>query len=103
MLWIVWFLALRAFGDEGALPSEDRIPPVPDGARVVARSQECGSGGCWWVVTVQPPAGQSPADLARQMGLAGERTEGPTTFDPGTIAVGAEARQDELVIHVGYR
>ena len=89
-------LALQVFGDEGALPPKDRIPPVPAGARILTQSEECGSGGCWWVVTVQPPAGQSPEDLVRQMGLAGERSD-------GSVAVGAEVRQDEVVIHVGYR
>ena len=101
--WALWFLALLAFGDEGALPPKDRIPPVPAGARIIGESEQCGSGGCWWQVTVTPAAGQSPEDLARVMGLAEARHEPPSLLDPGAVSVSAEAREDQLVIYVGYR
>ena len=101
--WGLWFLVLLAFGDEGALPPEGRIPQVPSGASVIEKKQECGSGGCWWQVTVAPPAGQSPEDLARAMGLSEERRERPTLLDPASVYVSAETRHDQLVIHVGYQ
>ena len=101
--WTLWFLALLAFGDEGALPPSGRTPDVPTGARVIEESTQCGSGGCWRLVTVEPPAGQSPEDLARAMGLAEERSEPPTLLDPGFVNVGADPREGLLVIHIGYR
>ena len=101
--WGLWFLAVLAVGDEGALPPKERIPQVPSGASVVEEGQQCGSGGCWWQVTVTPPAGQSPEDLARAMGLSEERRESPTLLDPGSVYVSTETRHDQLIIHVGYQ
>ena len=101
--WALWFLALLAFGDEGALPPKERIPRVPAGARIVGESEQCGSGGCWWQVTVAPAAGQSPEDLARAMGLSEARHEPPTLLDPASVSLSAEPREDQLVIYVGYR
>ncbi|MFG3558276.1 hypothetical protein ACGGAQ_28245 [Micromonospora sp. NPDC047557] len=100
--WGLWFLSLWAFGDEGSLPPKWRIPEVPAGATVVDQSQTCASGGCSWQVTVAPPAGQSPAELAEQMGLSEEQDLPPRLLDPGSVYVVAEPRNDQLVIHVGY-
>jgi hypothetical protein len=100
--WTLWFLALLAFGNEGALPPKWRIPDVPAGATVVEQSRTCGSGGCWWQLILRPPPGQTPQDLARDMGLSREQHEWPALLDPGFVAAGAEARDDELVVHVGY-
>ncbi|WP_097321667.1 hypothetical protein [Paractinoplanes atraurantiacus] len=103
MIWGLWFTALLLLGGEGSLPPKSRIPAVPAGAAVVDQSEACGSGGCWWRLTVTPPPGQSPEDLARTMGLESEKTLGPKLFDPGFVQVGAEPREDQLVIYVGYR
>ncbi|MEU7841771.1 hypothetical protein AB0B39_12545 [Micromonospora sp. NPDC049114] len=101
-LWGLWFASLRAFGNEGSLPPKWRIPDVPAGATVVDESEDCASGGCSWQVTVTPAAGQSPEDLAEQMGLSEDRTEPPKLFDPGSVYVVAQPRNGQLVIHVGY-
>ncbi|UQU61461.1 hypothetical protein COUCH_20600 [Couchioplanes caeruleus] len=102
-LWVLWFFALMAFGSEGALPPKSRIPAVPAGASVVEQSEQCGSGGCWWQLVLAPAAGQSPADLARRMGLTEEQSLSPELFDPGYVYVGSETRGDRLVVHVGYQ
>ncbi|MEV4704480.1 hypothetical protein [Actinoplanes sp. NPDC049316] len=102
-IWVLWFFALTAFGSEGALPPKSRIPDPPPGASVVEESEQCGSGGCWWQVTLAPAAGQSPAELARRMGLTEERSLPPRLLDPGYVYVGSEARGDHLVVHVGYQ
>lgn len=102
-LWGSAFVYLFALGDEGSVPPKSRIPAIPAGASVVAEGKECASGGCWWQVTVKPAAGQSPQDLAAAMGLTDEQKRSPTLFDPGSVYVGAEPRDDTLVIHVGYQ
>ncbi|MEU5784276.1 hypothetical protein [Micromonospora lupini] len=101
-LWVLWFLSLRAFGDEGALPPKSRLPEVPAGASVVDESTECASGGCWRQITVAPAAGQTPEDLAREMGLTEEQSLPPTLFDPGSVYVGARVAEGKLIVHVGY-
>jgi hypothetical protein len=101
-LWGLWFAALWMFSDEGAMPPRWRIPVVPVSATIVEDTMMCASGGCWWSVTLTPPAGQSPEDLARQMDLAQERTLPPTLTDPGFVTVGANSRQGRLVVYVSY-
>ncbi|WP_433534673.1 hypothetical protein ACQPZK_21160 [Micromonospora sp. CA-249363] len=100
--WGLWFAALWAFGDEGSLPPKWRIPDVPAGATVVDESETCASGGCSWQVTLAPPAGQSPQELADQMGLSKSLNLPPKLLDPGSVYVVAEPRNGQLVIHVGY-
>ena len=63
----------------------------------------CASGGCSRDVTLTPPAGQSPEDLAQEMDLAQERTLPPTLTDPGFVTLGGNPRQGQLVVHVSYR
>ena len=100
--WTLWYLALLAFGDEGALPPAWRIPTVPAGASVVERTTNCGSGGCWWQLTVAPAAGQSPQDLVREMGLTRQQEKPPALLDPASVFVGARPRENDVVISVGY-
>ncbi|WP_203752477.1 hypothetical protein [Actinoplanes cyaneus] len=100
-LWGSVFVYLKALG-EGALPSESRIPEVPAGATVVSRDKGCGSGGCWWELLVEPPAGQSPEELERRMGLTGMQHRAPTLFDPGSIYIATDTFQGRLRISVGY-
>ncbi|MFF5076289.1 hypothetical protein ACFY36_04510 [Actinoplanes sp. NPDC000266] len=103
ILWGLWFSFLLLLGGEGSLPPKSRIPEVPAGATVADQREACGSGGCWWRLTVTPPPGQSPAELARTMGLEEEKTLSPRLFDPGFVQVGTELHEDQLVIYVGYR
>ncbi|MEU8419269.1 hypothetical protein AB0C15_00135 [Micromonospora sp. NPDC048835] len=102
-LWVLWFLTLRVFSSEGALPPKSRIPEMPAGASVVDEGKECASGGCWWQLTLAPAAGQTPEELAREMGLTEEQSLPPTLFDPASVYVGADPREGKLIIHVGYQ
>ncbi|BBH70872.1 hypothetical protein ACTI_75570 [Actinoplanes sp. OR16] len=95
-------LFLSLFADEGAMPPKSRIPAVPAGATVVEETKLCGSGGCWWSVTVEPAAGQTPEELAQQMGVASERTEPATVTDWRSVTVGSTIRDGLVVVHVGY-
>ncbi|MEU8256487.1 hypothetical protein AB0C06_19740 [Micromonospora inaquosa] len=102
-LWVLSFLWLQVFGTEGALPPRSRMPGVPSGATVTDESTECASGGCWRTITVVPAPGQSPEDLAHEMGLSEELRLPPTLFDPASVYVGAHSREGKLVVHLGYR
>ncbi|MEU4689430.1 hypothetical protein [Actinoplanes sp. NPDC023714] len=101
--WGGWFLTLLVTGGEGAMPPESRIPEIPAGATVVEQSRQCGSGGCWWQITVAPEPGRSPEELAAAMGIEEERTESPTLTDPAYVSIGGTVRGGNLVVHVGYR
>lgn len=101
-LWVLSFLWLQVFKTEGSLPPTWRMPEVPPGATVADESMECASGGCWRTITVVPAAGQSPEDLAREMGLSEDLSLSPTLFDPASVYVGADPREGRLIIHVGY-
>lgn len=102
-LWVLSFLWLQVFKTEGSLPPKWRIPEVPPGATVADESRECASGGCWRTITVMPAAGQSPEDLAREMGLSEDLSLSPTLFDPASVYVGADPREGRLIVHVGYQ
>lgn len=102
-LWVLSFLWLQVFKTEGSLPPKWRIPEVPPGATVADESMECASGGCWRTITVMPAAGQSPEDLAREMGLSEDLSLSPTLFDPASVYVGADPREGRLIVHVGYQ
>ncbi|MFC4066527.1 hypothetical protein [Actinoplanes subglobosus] len=101
-LWSVCFGWLYVFADEGAMPPKWRIPPVPAGTTVLEEGMQCASGGCWWALTLQPPAGQSPEDLRRQMGLETEKRLRPTLTDPAYVITGANIRQGHVVVYVRY-
>ncbi|MDG4782524.1 hypothetical protein O7614_22960 [Micromonospora sp. WMMD961] len=101
-LWVLSFLWLQVFKTEGSLPPRSRMPAVPSGATVADEGMECASGGCWRTITLVPAAGQSPEDLAREMGLSDELRLPPTLFDPATVYVGARPKEGELIVRVGY-
>ncbi|WP_327041372.1 hypothetical protein OG400_30000 [Micromonospora ureilytica] len=102
-LWVLSFLWLQVFKTEGSLPPKSRMPEVPSGATIADESMECASGGCWRTITVVPAAGQSPEDLARQMGLSEDLSLPPTLFDPASVYVGADPKEGKLLVHVGYQ
>ncbi|KUL26316.1 hypothetical protein ADL15_38625 [Actinoplanes awajinensis subsp. mycoplanecinus] len=102
-LWVLRFLLLMSWFSEGEVPPKSRIPNIPPGASVIEQGKECASGGCWWEITVAPAAGQSPEDLAREMGLAAEQRKWPTLLDPGFVYVWAHPRSGQLEIGVSYR
>lgn len=101
-LWGAGFLQLALSGDDGPLPPRWRVPVVPAGVTVVEDTKMCGSGGCWWSLTLQPVAGQTPEELAREMGVASERVEPMTLTDPGRVTVGSNIRAGRVVVYVGY-
>ncbi|BCY10572.1 hypothetical protein L3i22_056600 [Actinoplanes sp. L3-i22] len=101
--WGGSFVYLSVFGGEGSLPPASRVPEVPAGATVVGEDTACGSGGCWRVLKVRPAAGQTAEDLARQMGVDGEREKSPSLTDPATVHISSDIRDGLLIIQVGYQ
>ena len=102
LVYVVWaaFLALGA--GEGSIPPESRVPEVPTGARIASESKQCGSGGCWRELSLQPAAGQSADDLAAQMGLTHEIRHWWRPLDPHTVRVGSQAEGERLSVYVQY-
>ncbi|WP_433789401.1 hypothetical protein [Actinoplanes sp. CA-252034] len=101
-LWSVRFAWLYVFSDEGAMPPQWRVPPVPAGATVLEDGMQCASGGCWWSLTLKPPPGRTPEEMRWQMGLETEERLGPTLTDPGYVLRGAHIRQGNVVVYVSY-
>ncbi|GAA4977358.1 hypothetical protein [Actinoplanes utahensis] len=101
--WGGRFLGTATLGAELSMPPRWRIPEVPAGATVVEDTRSCGSGGCGWSLTLQPAAGQTAEELAREMGVAEWRNEPPTLTDPAFVSVGSHIRAGQVVVYVGYR
>lgn len=87
---------------EGDVPSASLIPEPPTGVQVVSEGKECASGGCWWQVVLQPAQGQSPANLAAEMGVATERRLSGDFLDPRPVNLWSSATATELRVYVSY-
>jgi hypothetical protein len=101
-LWSLSFAWILLFKSEGLLPPRWRIPEVPHGVAVLEDDKNCASGGCWWSLTLRPPAGQSPEDLKRQLGLEAAEELLPTLTDPGYVTRSAEVSKGDVVVRVSY-
>jgi hypothetical protein len=103
-LWGCGFGWLWLASDEGALPPTWRMPDLPDGAKMVDdEGRACGSGGCTKLIKVRPPAGQSPEDLAREMGVDKARLLSPALFDPAQVYLSAEPDGRYLIVSLTYK
>jgi hypothetical protein len=103
-LWSCGFAWLWLAGDEGALPPTWRMPDLPDGAKIVDdEDRSCGSGGCTKLIKVRPPAGQTPEDLAREIGVDKPQLLSPALFDPAEVGMSAEPDGRYLIVHLTYR
>lgn len=99
LAWAGW---LAVMADEGSVPPGWRDPEVPAGARVVSETEECGSGGCWRQLLLQPAEGRSAEQLAAEMDLIDERSLGWHVLDPHDVVVGSTVVDGALRVHVGY-
>lgn len=70
-------------GEDYGAPPVDRIA-LPASAQVAATGSECGSGGCWAVVSLTPADGVSRETMLRDLETAERCTPG-TTFDPRPV------------------
>ncbi|MFJ3384042.1 MULTISPECIES: hypothetical protein [unclassified Curtobacterium] len=89
--------ALFLFATEGDVPSAS-VVALPSGSAVVDDDIECGSGGCWRLLTVHPPDGSTAEDLATELG---HRVHG-TMWDPRTVNLSSEVDEGFLVVRADY-
>ncbi|MEU4158008.1 hypothetical protein [Actinoplanes sp. NPDC026670] len=101
-LWSLSFVFILLFKEEGLLPPEWRVPETPPRVVVLDNTHNCGSGGCWREITLRPPAGTSPEDLKRQLGLERAEELPPTLTDPGFVSRGARIRDGDVIVIVRY-
>ena len=86
---------------EGDVPTSSSIP-LPAGSRVVHEDEECASGGCWSLVSVQPPSGMSPTELSTTLGTEPFARLPGSLWDPRVINLTSEVQGDLLVIQADY-
>ena len=67
VLYIAHVLLLFAGATEGDVPEASRLH-LPAGADVIGQAHDCASGGCWVTLSVRPPDGRTPEDLAADTG-----------------------------------
>ncbi|PZE99965.1 hypothetical protein DEJ01_13600 [Curtobacterium sp. MCLR17_040] len=102
----VLFIGLRAAllfagATEGDVPTSSSIP-LPAGSRVVHEDEECASGGCWSVVSVQPPTGVSPSELSTTLGTEPFARLPGTLWDPRVVNLTSEVQGELLVVRADY-
>lgn len=88
--------------DEGDVPAVSDIPAAGSGAALVDTRQDCGSGGCWLHVEYRPAPGQTPEELAAEMGLSQPNRVPGTFLDPRTVTVSATTVGDRLQVTASY-
>ncbi len=92
---------LFVMADEGDTPALSSIP-IPAGAEVIGQDKGCGSGGCTMTFIVRPPAGQTPEELAAQIGAAPYLAVPGNVWDPRTVGVYARASAGTLKLVTEY-
>jgi hypothetical protein len=83
------------------VPDVSRLA-LPAGAEVISETRDCASGGCWIDVVVTPPDGQSPEDLAAELGATPQVQLPGNIFDPRSVWVRAEPGGDVLKLRADY-
>ncbi|WP_131922605.1 MULTISPECIES: hypothetical protein [unclassified Curtobacterium] len=97
----VRLVSLFAFATEGDVPPASSVS-LPAGSELITEEKECASGGCWAVLSVRPPEGVSPQDLATSLGMTPQARQRGTLWDPRTVNLSSEADGELLVIRADY-
>jgi hypothetical protein len=92
---------LFMMAEEGDRPPASRVT-LPSGARVLSEDVSCGSGGCATQLSVQPPAGMTPEELADAIGATPQLRIPGSFFDPRTVSVMAWPQQGTLGLTLDY-
>ena len=92
---------LSMMATEGDVPPASAVP-IPEGAEILGDSVGCASGGCSVTLTVRPAYGQSPEDLAEEMGATPQLSVPGTLWDPRTVRVSAWPAGSVLNLVVDY-
>lgn len=104
---MVAVLAALRYGALFVGATEGDVPPatavrLPAGSELVDDDVECGSGGCWRLLTVRPPEGTSVHELSAALGTTPLHRIRGTLWDPRTIRVTSVADEGFLVVHADY-
>lgn len=102
LAYAVWAGYLALMASQGSVPPRSRIPDITSGAQIASDTKECASGGCWRQIVLTPAPGQSPHDLAVEMGVADAKRHPWLLLDPHSVEVGSQINGDELSIYVQY-
>lgn len=83
---------------------EAATPPVsaarlPGGVHVVGQERQCGSGGCWWQLTLVP---SDPAQT-HTVAHPGERCAARSWIDRRTVCTGVQLLDGRLTAYVRYQ
>ncbi|WP_404561366.1 hypothetical protein [Curtobacterium sp. AB7] len=97
----VRLVSLSVFATEGDVPPAASVS-LPAGSELIAEEKECASGGCWAVLSVRPPNGTSPEDLATSLGMTPQARQRGTLWDPRTVNLSAEVDGELLIIRADY-
>ncbi|WP_214979123.1 hypothetical protein [Curtobacterium sp. ISL-83] len=95
------YSALFLFATEGDVPPAS-VVALPSESEVVDDDVECGSGGCWRLLTVRPPSGTTAEDLVTELGTRLGHRIGGTIWDPRTINLSSEVDEGFLVVRADY-
>lgn len=105
VLIVVFYVArslwLTASVAEGAVPNAAAVP-LPRGAEIVSSEVSCASGGCRHILHVRPPEGQTPSDLAEQIGATPTLRIAPNLFEPRTTWITATEIGGVLELDLDY-
>ncbi|MGI6877454.1 hypothetical protein [Microbacterium sp. gxy059] len=101
MAYVVRLGWLTMMATEGDVPPSSAVE-LPAGATVPGESSDCASGGGWTTLTVDPPPGQTPEDLAEELGATPQLRIPGDFFDPRTVSVSANTSGVALVLTLDY-
>lgn len=101
-IYMVWMGYLAIFASEGALPPRWRLPDTPSDAEIISDGTQCASGGCWREFRVQPAPGQSPSDLADEMGVSDPQHLSWHPLDPYPVTIESLPNKEALVVRISY-
>jgi hypothetical protein len=101
LLAVMRLAILDVFATEGDVPAASSIP-LPTGSDVVDESVECGSGGCWVLLSVRPPEGMTPDELSTELGATPQARIPGTFWDPRTISLMSESKGQLLILQADY-
>jgi len=87
--------------DEGDVPPLSAVP-LPAGTVVLNETVGCGSGGCSVVYLVEPPQGQTPSELAAQLGATQQLSISGNLWDPRTVFVRTHPSAGALKLTLDY-
>lgn len=99
--YLAWFGLLCMGSTEGDTPSASSLR-LPVGATVLTTDEECGSGGCWSILTMRPSSDSTADEFARQLTATFEGRIPGTFTDPRTVNFKTATQGRDLMITASY-